>query len=248
MRLVDFVVVGFPKCGTTALVRLLDGIQGVKVHKMNGALEAPFFYSNRGVNSLRESINTAGDAINGHKFTAYIYNDDALHQIQKHNPNALFIVCIRDPVRALVSWREMHRKIAVAGTTTSHFVNKSPESRKFYQSCSLSDYYRAFAGSRLPYARYIRNFRETLNNPKLIIITQEYLAQNANYATHLIASHLGVEHPEGAANVSPHIGFADKVSDIDLDPELQSELETYRHDLSVLRDELHEQGDVTLLW
>src|SRR5690606_11064532 len=138
MGVADFIVTGFPKCGTSALMRLLEQLEDTSVTRMDGRLEAPFLASEAGVLKLRQEAASSGTRLNGHKYASYAFSVPSLKRIAKEFPDSLIIVCVRDVKRALVSWHNMHRKIASVGQPANHFVNASEDTRKFYANCSLS--------------------------------------------------------------------------------------------------------------
>jgi len=246
--MVDFVIVGFPKCGTTALMRMLGKIDGVVIDLWNGALEeAPFYSSEEGIRQLK-TMKSQAAGVRGHKYASYIYNESALRRIRDDNPNPLFIVCVRDPVRSLISWREMHRQIAIAASPPSHFVNKDSSVNAFYRTASLDEYYQVFARKRLKYAEYIQNMYAVLERPRMMIVAQEYLARFAGdvvktfrrAVNHEDDSHLVLEQPA-------HVGFADRVDVFEARPELIAELRENMQQLTALCAELASHRNVQLL-
>lgn len=251
MSTADFVVVGFPKCGTSALVRLVERLPGVRIDRRNGALEAPFYTSDEGVEELRRQQGEAGETLNGHKFTAYIYNPGALRRLARDNFDPLFIVCVRDPLRSLVSWHEMHRRIAEAGT--KHFVNETAESSEFYRTASLDAYYERFAKPRLEYAGHIRRLLTVLDEPRLMVIAQERLAADPEGVSREFLAALGgvaefAASPESPASPSkPHVGFADRVDDVPVSDEVARDLRVQREALQALLAELADRENVTVL-
>lgn len=234
MGTTDFVIVGFPKCGTTALAKALDGVDGITVHRRKGRWEAPFFRKDAGVDEWRELVDP--DRVNGHKFTAYVYRTEALERLHAHAPEALIIVCVRDAAKALASWHDMHRRIAKRGEA-KHFVNASAESRRFYSTCSLSEYYRAYAGPRLAYADHIRRMRSILGDQRLLVVQQEWLAQNTPQAVAQIAGQLGVPGDPGPDEPAAATRQRDKPPFV-VDDDIAEELERYRQDLQQLKLEL----------
>lgn len=241
MGTTDFVIVGFPKCGTTALAAGLDSVEGITVHRRRGRWESPFFRTDKGAEDWRQLVDP--QTVNGHKFTAYVYRRDALERIRAQAPEALVIVCVRDPAAALASWREMHRRIATKGEA-NHFVNKSAESRRFYSTCSLSEYYRAYGRPRVNYAEHIRSLRSVLGDHRLMVVRQEWLVRNTAEALAEIARRLGVT-ADPQATATAHKPRTHTKPAFVVDPDIAEELDRYRQDLDRLQLDL--AGDAVVL-
>ena len=177
---VHFVIAGFPKCGTSALIRELEKREFVHLQKTREGYESPLFIQP----GLDISSCCMDDRLNGHKFASYIYSNNALQKILQHNSKCLFVICVRDIEHALVSWWNMHRQIAVRGSPNSHFVNKSREVRDFYSNCSISEYFVSYAEEKLDYAVWIRRLLALSNT--LIIVRQSTL----KYVLRNVANHI----------------------------------------------------------
>ncbi len=117
--LVDFFIIGAPKCGTTAMASYLRDHEQIcfSVPK-----EPHFFCSN-----IREQCSRAGSvaAYHNHYFhhydsglhkvvgegtPQYLYYPESIPNLLEYNPNAKFVVMLRNPVDMMMSWhREMLR-------------------------------------------------------------------------------------------------------------------------------------------
>jgi len=246
MGAADFIVTGFPKCGTSALIRLLQRLDDTSITQLGSGLEAPFLTTDEGVHRLREQVAASNSKFNGHKYASYIFSTASLRRIAQEFPDALIVVCVRDVTRALVSWHNMHRKIASTGQPSSHFVNASNEARNFYSTCSLSEYYRAYAHNKLCYAKHLRRLIQVMDNPKLMVISQRMLAEDGDKVAREIADRIGTKYrPTSAGSEKPHVAFADKVTTVELDDDINAELQRYQADLDALKREL---AGITLLW
>jgi hypothetical protein len=190
MSIVDFCVVGFPKCGTTATVAMLKESPALKVHYNGDEPEAPFFVPAR---NLRKPEPVPGRA-NGHKFTAYIYSNNRMRDILAEKPDALLLINVRPAGEALLSWRDMHREIARRGEG-GHFVAR-PDQREFYANCSEADYFEAYAKERLAYAQTMRKVLRIAPKANYLVITQARLSRDARGVMKEIHDRLGVEAPD----------------------------------------------------
>jgi len=100
-RVVDFLIVGAQKAGTTALAKNLSKHPDIFVKN-----ECQFFTFcwGFGVDWFREQLRSQKPVI-GEKTPELIYCDDCAPRIKEVCPNAKFILCLRDPIkRAFSSW------------------------------------------------------------------------------------------------------------------------------------------------
>lgn len=107
MTKVEFVVIGFPKCGTTSLVDNLNKHSKINCYYDTGSKESVFFHSDYFYNNeTREKYEKylVEGKINGEKNPTYIWNYFSLMNIQKYNPDMKLIICLRNPVDYIYSW------------------------------------------------------------------------------------------------------------------------------------------------
>lgn len=176
----NLAVLGFPKSGTSALMRELGGREGVKVLTApNGSLELawPAIKEFETESSLREFVD--GDTrLVCHKFAAYIYNPKAIKYLSD-NKERKFVVCIRDPSKSLVSWWNMHRKIATTGRDKNHIAYKE---REFFANCDVGEYYNRYAKDRLRYDTHINKLLDAVGVERVFVVSQERMASNTTLA------------------------------------------------------------------
>ena len=109
---VDFFIIGAPKCGTSSLAQYLGEHQQIffSIHK-----EPRFFSTDLVGNTKYNDLKTLDqyhDLFNGSKknqilgegSTTYLFSKDAVPAILDYNPNAKFIVMLRNPVDMVQSW------------------------------------------------------------------------------------------------------------------------------------------------
>ncbi|MGH8046830.1 MAG: sulfotransferase domain-containing protein, partial [Chthoniobacterales bacterium] len=177
MAATDFCIAGFPKCGTTAVAQFFQQSPLFHVAEMSdrGHFEAPFF---KGDGPIPEIPGVPG-RINGHKCSSCAWSIKVLHRIHCANRACLFLFCVRDARSALVSWRAMHRAMALNEKTTWHFVHRTAETREFFSTCSLAEYFREYAADRLRHAESLERFHSALPHARFAIISQRKLATDA---------------------------------------------------------------------
>lgn len=243
----DFVVVGFPKCGTSALMRLLQRMPGLVVERDGDDLEAPFYMSDESADRHEASRATCGERLHGHKFVSYVYSTPALERIARRNPEAVFVVCVRDPEKALASWRAMHRQIAGRdGEGSAHFIHQDPVRRQFYAEASLQQYYEEFARPRLRYAALIRRLLACAPGHRVVVVEQSALASDPDRVLSILAAEFGLPAEAAlASGVQParraHVGVGDR-SGGEADSAMRQELARERALLDELLSELDRGG------
>jgi hypothetical protein len=253
MATVDFVAVGFPDCGTGLLGRQLEKFTGVNIDKLNGNVEAPFYMNDRDPQVLKRQQPMKSSSLNGHCYSAYIYDQTALKRIKTDNPNAVFVICVREPIQALMSWREMHRGLAEKGTPATHFVNKTRESRKFYVAASLDEYHEAYAEPRLKFTARIKQMLRALNNPKTVIVSQDAIKKRSATVAEAIFSSVsdsafGKDRNAVALRERLSLGLLDgTVKDFQGSPKLVATLSDELSQLNTLFFELSAQKHVLIV-
>jgi hypothetical protein len=101
MTKVEFVIIAFPKCGTTSLVENLNKHSKINCYYDCGSKESILFHSKSFYNiETRDKYDKylIEGKINGEKNPTYIWNYFALMNILKYNPNMKVIICLRNPV------------------------------------------------------------------------------------------------------------------------------------------------------
>lgn len=240
----DFCIVGFPKCGTSALARFLERSQHINLMKMNGKYEAPLFINK----APSIDAHYQEGLLNGHKYTAYAYSLQAMQSILENSPQALIIFCVRDIETALYSWHNMHRRIAIKGDPQTHFVNQDEETQRFYRECSVEDYYWKFARDRLTYAAHINRILEKWADVKFALVSQLRLAQDAKTVVSRLHELMGKSADPEYLDKLPqqHESFGDTArSKTKLPEEISAELKANNAALLELIDSLPERSNLT---
>lgn len=142
-------IIGAPKSGTTSLSYYLSQHPQIYFSK----IKEPHFFntdSNHGYGfNFEEYMKLFNEAQSSNKFLAegsvwYMYSGDAVDNILKFNPNAKFIVLLRNPVDLFFS---LHQELLFQGTENI----KSPKSAWFSQK-------ERFLGKKIPKSCSDKNF------------------------------------------------------------------------------------------
>ncbi|RME82243.1 MAG: hypothetical protein D6775_11420 [Caldilineae bacterium] len=118
IRRLDFVIIGAPKCGTTALAQYLS--LHPEVSLPDPYYEPGFFCTDfsspsfvRNPATYYRQLRTKPNAkVFGEKTVWYLSSHDAPQRIHENHPDVKVIVCLRDPVDAVYS---MHRQQLLEG-------------------------------------------------------------------------------------------------------------------------------------
>lgn len=222
----EIVVTGFPKCGTTALMGALErDSEIITLRSPSGNIEVSW----PAIKEVRPTSHPEG--ILAHKFTAYVYNEEALRYHVEVNPDSILTLCVRDPVKSLISWHKMHQTIAHSGRYPEHFAYKE---REFYADCSVTDYYKHFAERRLRYDLYFERMTAIVPVDRIFVVSQERMAKGIDQiASQLKALARGVVQPitDATDGSETHKGYADKARNT-LSKPIQNDLKHVRDRLS----------------
>lgn len=204
-RKYEIVVMGFPKCGTSALMRALRTDPTVDVlYSPTTGLEIPW-------PDIKELAYRPGAGrILGHKFTGYIFTPSAWLYLRDTNPDSRIVLCVRHPRKSLISWHNMHRRIATSGENKKHFAWQE---RAFYATCGIGEYYTHFAQSKLRYDAMLQELLDVIPADRICLLSQESMAHNMdNITTTLKDAARGNVYPipTASGNGTPHEAYADQ--------------------------------------
>lgn len=102
--MIDFCIIGAPKCGTTTLANWLTEHPEIDFSR----LKEPHTYAEEIVDAYpEESYHTlfknTPNTLKGEGSTWYLWSKTARSKIRKDNPNAKFIICVRNPSKMALS-------------------------------------------------------------------------------------------------------------------------------------------------
>lgn len=131
MPKVEFVIIAFPKCGTTSLVDNLNKHSKINCYHDIGNNESILFHADTFYNAEKrekyEKYLVEGK-INGEKNPTYIWNHFSLLNIHKYNPNMKVIICLRNPVDYIYSWyHQLYVNSKCGKGECEHCKNKKDE-------------------------------------------------------------------------------------------------------------------------
>ena len=192
----NFFVVGAPHCGTTSLSEWLATHPEVCISKP----KEPHFFNPEyfsTVNTLEEyeaffaHAQPQHSAI-GEASTHTMYSETALGGILKYQPQAKFIVCLRNPVEMAIS---AHNHMVFDGVQPIHDFIKAWNSetelwfrnqRRAYQSCKFYRY-RCALGS------HYNNLKKILPEDRLLTLILDDLILNRDRELNRVTHFLGIK-------------------------------------------------------
>ena len=102
----DFIIIAFPKCGTTSLVENLEKHSKINMFYEVGNKESIYFHSDHmysfGEKYYEDKI--VSGKINGEKNPTYIWDHITCLNIKNNLPKIKVIIALRNPVDYLYSW------------------------------------------------------------------------------------------------------------------------------------------------
>lgn len=129
----DFFMIGAPKSGTTALASYLAKHPDIYMSEP----KEPNYFANDivGYNRLDKEtylnlFKDRAERCRGEASTIYLYSRDAVPAILECNPDAKFIVLIRDPVKMFASWHNQLTKFLTEDETDPRKAWDLQEQRK----------------------------------------------------------------------------------------------------------------------
>jgi hypothetical protein len=111
MKFPDFIIAGFSRCGTSALLLNLGQHPDIQIPEINGT-ESNFW--TRPIHQILENIekykNFFYGKITGEKTPGYCLRANNMKYIHDYIPDVKIILCLRNPVNKALSHFEMHKR------------------------------------------------------------------------------------------------------------------------------------------
>ena len=112
-KLPDFIIVGAQKCGTTTIIKSLE--EHPKIHITNYTYPKKAFGEVHFFNKKHMLLNGIKwykslfdkNLISGEKTPCYMTKKSTMQKIHKYAPNVKIIICLRDPVKRIISHLNM---------------------------------------------------------------------------------------------------------------------------------------------
>ncbi len=207
MPLVNFIVIGVQKAGTTALFDYLSDSSAVALSRVKEV----HFFDDEGVDwsapdygPYHAQFEAAGPAIRGEATPIYLYWPNAMQRISAYNSNTRLIIMLRDPVmRAWSHWRMEHAR----GAETNPFSWCIREGRQRLFSAEPWGVHREFSYvERGFYGEQIERLFSIFPREQVLILTADSLRENPGDALSQVADFLGIPRRGAVAHREVHVG------------------------------------------
>lgn len=234
MRLIDFVVVGVQKAGTTALYDYLSGdpAYGMAIEK-----EAHFFdndalnWETPSYESYHAQFDWSRPLIRGEATPIYIYWPNCLERIAAYNRAMKIVVMLRDPIER--AWS--HWKMETArGVETRDFSWCIRNGRKRLRDTDPWGVHREFSYvERGFYGEQLERLFRIFSRDQVLIVEANDLRRKPADPLSRLSKFLGAPPPAATDRRSVHAGPASSVSPSEHDVALMREI--YAEDNARLR-------------
>ncbi len=220
MPLPDFLIVGFPRCGTSFLLKTLP--KHTRIHIPE---EEVNFYGNPNKSLEIYKDYFRENMINGEKTPGYILRKQAMNEIRHYSPQAKLIICVRHPVQALHSFYAHRVREFYKGLPPGFDPQQYP-----FHDIVLEDLNINMVSTRTYNFMYHinSNMQYNLDNQQLKVVINEEMRNDSNSLLSSLFSFIGVKNEKIALH-SPRF-YDEKMRYAEID----YSSEKYRHALMKL--------------
>ena len=211
-RVVDFVIVGAQKAGTSALAHFLSQHPAIAMASRECHIfDAPDYSSDWTPAQIdaryaRRVEGRADAALGGESTPVYLLMPDVPRELYRYNPNLLVIVMLRDPVERAVSHFAMerargneHRPLWWALLSERWRLRRCPNPRGPASALRRHTY-----RTRSLYSRQLRNLFAVFPRRQVLVLRSENLLREHDDTLAKVFAFLGVS---GSVRVPPEIVF-----------------------------------------
>lgn len=112
MKFPEFIIAGFGRCGTSALLLNLGQHPDVQISAPNSGTETRFWTKplDEITKELDQYKKRFYGKISGEKTPGYCMKDSSMRYIHRYIPEVKIIICLRDPVERAISHYDLHKR------------------------------------------------------------------------------------------------------------------------------------------
>lgn len=158
---------GFSKCGTSSIWEFWNSFPETKSRCLRTEVGAIEFDLRSHLTQKSEKLLTDGGCYL--KFSGAAFSAKAIentHKLACRYGEPVYLLSVRSPKKALLSWYNMHKKIAREGVNRDHFAVKEMDK---YLSITIEDYAKEFI-DRVDYSSLIKRFADLVPASSLWIL------------------------------------------------------------------------------
>ena len=212
----DFLIVGTPKSGTTAIQNYLSQQKGVFMPKEK---EIHFFGEEFKSKEAKKNIYwndisskeyeelfkeaKAGDII-GEASVFYLYSKSACAEIHNYNPGMKIVACFRNPIDFLVSYHQDALFVENENIEDFWEALKLEKERKEGRRIPNTNYYpfSLYYSELVDYSKYLKNYIEVFGNKNVHVIIFEEFFKDVDNSFQKLLSFLEVNEEKSEINFS----------------------------------------------
>ena len=193
-NLVDFFIVGAPKCGTTSLHKYLSLVQSIYLSQpkelnyfsCDDLLSSKLYYKDKVIRSREEYDNIFTEAprysLKGEASVSYLFYQNVPKKIKKYNKDAKILIVLRDPIERAFSHYLMDRRLGYCNLTFEDvFYNRSAHPLHFQQYFELG-----------MYGKQISNYLSVFDNENVLVIKDCELSLEPNKTLNAVLNFLNI--------------------------------------------------------
>jgi len=218
--MVDFLIIGTPKAGTTSIQSYLSEHPEIFMPKQK---EIHFFGKDLNIDeNLTKDVyqrlfkDSESEAIKGEASVFYLYSSYACNEIYEYNPNMKLIVCFRNPIDFLISYHQDSIYVGIEEEenfwkaleleTERRNGKKIPKTNLFQKSLYYS--------KMIDYAGEIKKFIEQFGKENIHVVIFEEFFKNPKTQLKSILKFLGANDtdfaPDSFINKNPRRSLRSK--------------------------------------
>ncbi|OIQ67063.1 sulfotransferase domain protein [mine drainage metagenome] len=205
--LVNFIVIGAQKAGTTALFDYMGDMPGLSLSRTK---EVHFFddetvdWTAPDYGAYHAQFEAGGDLLRGEATPIYVYWPRSLERIKAYNPQVRLILMLRDPVeRAWSHWRMEYGR----GAETRPFSWCVREGRQRLFDAEPWGFHREFSYvERGFYGEQVARVFQLFERDQVLLLQSEALQSDPNAVLSRLSRFLGSPAPPAMAPRRIHVG------------------------------------------
>ena len=240
-KIPNFLIIGFPKAGTTSLHEYLS--QHPKI--FGSWVKETHFFSygyKKGINYYFKffNFNNQPDSIYFESSPEYIYYPEALQRIKKLNPKMKFIVCLRNPIDLSFSSYNQAKNLGIETESFEKVLLQEDYKRELHKKRLENNIY---SFNRRPlflaylyiseYYTYIKNALDIFDFDNFFFIDSEELKKHPQNTMDKIFEFLGLETHKIEFTIYNKSDYSEKLS-LETRQKLANYFEPFNHDLEKL--------------
>lgn len=180
----DFLIIGFARCGTTALKTELMKNPNINCLPQEGELFLPTGNYDKAIDLFDKG------KFNGEKSPTYILQKSVMRKIAETCPNVKLIVCIRHPIQALHSFYNLKADAFLKNKNWGINPKETNFSELTLKDFDISGY----SSSNYIYIKHIKeNVLPFFNEKQICVVVQEEMKQNTEREVKKVLNFIGVD-------------------------------------------------------